>query len=206
MDSAVLLAEMRAALVQYGLAVAATDGFKAWDLNIVLPPAMRVPLNASAPERRPHRARVAHQNRTDAHHHRGGGDLRRADRCRLSAIGAIGGDRARNRDRCRAAIVRLQRVPSLLAASAEAIAEARGLKIAVHRAEKPFERRVGIYGEVHAPHAAASVALRARGRRSARCGAAMEVLKPWPLKIVIDNVLRGKPLRSSRALAQLFAR
>ena len=46
MDSAALLAEMRAALVKYGLAVAATDGFKAWDLNIVLPPAIRVPLNA----------------------------------------------------------------------------------------------------------------------------------------------------------------
>ena len=50
MDSAVLLAEMRAALVKYGLAVAATDGFKAWDLNIVLAPAIRVPAQCAAPE------------------------------------------------------------------------------------------------------------------------------------------------------------
>ena len=28
-------------------------------------------------------------------------------------------------------------------------------------------------------------------------GAATEVLKPWPLKIVIDNVLSGTPLVSS---------
>ncbi len=55
-DSATLLAEMRAALVKYGLAVAATDGFKAWDLNVVLPPALRVPLNALRHERR-HRSR-----------------------------------------------------------------------------------------------------------------------------------------------------
>jgi ATP-binding cassette subfamily B protein len=26
-------------------------------------------------------------------------------------------------------------------------------------------------------------------------GAAMEVLKPWPLKVLIDNVLSGKPLQ-----------
>ncbi len=56
--------------------------------------------------------------------------------------------------------------------------------------------RLGIYGEVFRrmrPHlsrfilAIVGVAL----------GAAMEVLKPWPLKIVIDNVLRGAPLHSA---------
>jgi len=45
-DPATLLPEMRAALVKYGLAVAATDGFKSWDLNIVLPGPARVPINA----------------------------------------------------------------------------------------------------------------------------------------------------------------
>jgi ATP-binding cassette subfamily B protein len=53
---------------------------------------------------------------------------------------------------------------------------------------------LGIYGEVlrrMRPHlwrfifAIAGVAL----------GAAMEVLKPWPLKVLIDNVLGGKPLQ-----------
>lgn len=45
-DPATLLGEMRAALVKYGLAVAATDGFKSWDLNIMLPAPLRVPINA----------------------------------------------------------------------------------------------------------------------------------------------------------------
>jgi GT2 family glycosyltransferase len=45
-DAAILLAEIRESLVKYGLAVAVTDGFQSWDLNIVLPPAVRVPLNA----------------------------------------------------------------------------------------------------------------------------------------------------------------
>ncbi len=45
-DSATLLAEIREALIKYGLAVAVTDGFKDWDLEVVLPPAVRVPLNA----------------------------------------------------------------------------------------------------------------------------------------------------------------
>jgi len=33
-------------LVRLGLAVAVTDGFQTWDLNVVLPPALRVPINA----------------------------------------------------------------------------------------------------------------------------------------------------------------
>jgi hypothetical protein len=45
-DAAILLGEIRESLVKYGLAVAVTDGFQSWDLNIVLPPAVRVPLNA----------------------------------------------------------------------------------------------------------------------------------------------------------------
>jgi ATP-binding cassette subfamily B protein len=58
----------------------------------------------------------------------------------------------------------------------------------------------GIYGQVFRrmrPHllrflaAIAAVAL----------AAGMEVLKPWPLKIVIDNVLRGEPLKSARFAA-----
>ncbi len=44
--SAPLLAAMRAALVRRGLAVAPTDGFQAYDLQILIPPAIRVPINA----------------------------------------------------------------------------------------------------------------------------------------------------------------
>jgi glycosyltransferase involved in cell wall biosynthesis len=45
-ESAALLADVRAALIKYGLRVAVTDGFKAWDLNIILAPPIRVPINA----------------------------------------------------------------------------------------------------------------------------------------------------------------
>ncbi len=45
-DSADLLAATRRALVRRGLAVAVTDGFQSYDLEIIVPPAVRVPLNA----------------------------------------------------------------------------------------------------------------------------------------------------------------
>ena len=45
-DPAMLLAEMHGALVKYGLAVATTDGFKSWDLSIILPGPIRVPINS----------------------------------------------------------------------------------------------------------------------------------------------------------------
>jgi glycosyltransferase involved in cell wall biosynthesis len=44
-DSAPILERVRAELFRYGVAVAVTDGFQAWDLNVVLPPALRVSLN-----------------------------------------------------------------------------------------------------------------------------------------------------------------
>ena len=55
---------------------------------------------------------------------------------------------------------------------------------------------LGIYGEVMRrmrPHLGRFV-LAIAGVAAA---AAMEVLKPWPLKILIDNVLSGKPLALS---------
>jgi len=45
-DSSKLLAEMRAALFRLGLAVAVTDGFKSWDLNVMLPRPFQFPINA----------------------------------------------------------------------------------------------------------------------------------------------------------------
>jgi GT2 family glycosyltransferase len=44
-DAAPILERLRAELFRYGVAVAVTDGFQAWDLNVVLPPALRVSLN-----------------------------------------------------------------------------------------------------------------------------------------------------------------
>jgi ATP-binding cassette subfamily B protein len=55
---------------------------------------------------------------------------------------------------------------------------------------------LGIYGEVFRrmrPHLARFFAAIA----AVALAAAMEVLKPWPLKIVIDNVLRGEALRTT---------
>jgi hypothetical protein len=135
MDSAALLAGIRARLVKYGLAVAATDGFKAWDLNIVLAPAIRVPLNA-----------LRMSDGTVALAWRSKSEPTRTIvaaavifialiACGLSAIGAIGTTALIIAIAVAPVIVRLQRVPSLLAAAAEAIANARGLKIAVHPGE-----------------------------------------------------------------------
>ncbi len=45
-DSAALLADTRAALIKSGLRVAATDGFKAWDLNVMPRCPIRFPINA----------------------------------------------------------------------------------------------------------------------------------------------------------------
>jgi hypothetical protein len=45
-DPAALLAAMRSALVRRGVAVAETDGFQSYDLEIVVPPAIRAPINA----------------------------------------------------------------------------------------------------------------------------------------------------------------
>jgi glycosyltransferase involved in cell wall biosynthesis len=45
-ESAALLADVRAALIKCGLRVAVTDGFKAWDLNILPAAPIRVPINA----------------------------------------------------------------------------------------------------------------------------------------------------------------
>jgi hypothetical protein len=45
-DSARVLAATREALVRRGLAVAETDGFQSYDLEIVAPPLVRVPINA----------------------------------------------------------------------------------------------------------------------------------------------------------------
>ncbi len=45
-EPAPVLEAVRAALVRRGLAVAVTDGFQEYDLEIVLPPGLRIPLNA----------------------------------------------------------------------------------------------------------------------------------------------------------------
>ncbi|MFZ0678096.1 glycosyltransferase, partial [Candidatus Binatus sp.] len=45
-DSATILAAMRDALVRRGVAVAETDGFQSYDLELVVPPMIRVPINA----------------------------------------------------------------------------------------------------------------------------------------------------------------
>jgi hypothetical protein len=46
LDSATILDAIRKALVHRGVAVAETDGFQSYDLEIVVPPMIRVPINA----------------------------------------------------------------------------------------------------------------------------------------------------------------
>jgi hypothetical protein len=45
-DSSIVLASCREALIRHGLAVAETDGFQSYDLEIVVPPLIRMPINA----------------------------------------------------------------------------------------------------------------------------------------------------------------
>ena len=45
-DSATILTALRDALVRRGVAVAETDGFQSYDLELVVLPMIRVPINA----------------------------------------------------------------------------------------------------------------------------------------------------------------
>jgi len=45
-DSATILAAMRDALIRRGVAVAETDGFQSYDIELVIPPMIRAPINA----------------------------------------------------------------------------------------------------------------------------------------------------------------
>jgi hypothetical protein len=135
LDSPRLLAEMRAALVRYGLAIAVTDGYQAWDLNVVLAPAIRVPLNAL----RISDGTIALAWRTKTEPTR----MMIAAAiifivllaCGWSAPGAFAATALIAGGAIAPAIVRLQRVVSLLAAASEAIAGARGLKTTVRAGE-----------------------------------------------------------------------
>jgi hypothetical protein len=135
LDSSSLLSEMRAALVKYGLAVAVTDGYQAWDLNIVLPPAIRVPLNAL----RMSDGTIALAWRTKTEPTR----MMIAAAiifivllaCGWSALGAVAATVLISAIAIAPAIIRLQRIVSLLAAASEAIASARGLTTTVRAGE-----------------------------------------------------------------------
>ena len=63
-QSATILAAMRDALVRSGVAVAETDGFQSYDLEIVVPPMIRVPINALRNDVQ-HRVALANSNRPE---------------------------------------------------------------------------------------------------------------------------------------------
>ena len=50
-EAAALLMAIRRALIRHGFAVAATDGFQSYDLEAIVPPMIRAPLNAVTRER-----------------------------------------------------------------------------------------------------------------------------------------------------------
>ncbi len=130
-----LLAEIRAALVKYGLAVAATDGFKAWDLNIVLPPAVRVPLNAL----RQSDGTLALAWRTKTEPTRtiiaAAVVFIALIACGLSAIGAIGGTAAVDLDRSRARDHSIATRAVVARRVGRNDRQSQGLKAAVHPGE-----------------------------------------------------------------------
>jgi hypothetical protein len=137
LDSPILLASIREALVKYGLAVAVTDGFQAWDLNIVLTPAIRVPLNAL----RMSEGTIALAWKTTVEARRtliampaiflvliAAGMTWTASIFATAAIIAVA---------LAPAILRLRRVPSILNAAAESIAKTESLKVVVAAGEIP---------------------------------------------------------------------
>jgi O-antigen biosynthesis protein len=134
-DSATLLAVIREVLVKYGFAVAVTDGFQAWDLNIMLAPAIRVPLNAL----RLSDGSIALAWRTTAE----AGHMLIAALLILIVLIAAGMTWTGSIFAAAAviavalvpAILGLRRVPSILNAAAESIAKAKGLKVAVSAGE-----------------------------------------------------------------------
>ena len=121
--------------MKYGLAVAATDGFQTWDLNVVLTPAIRVPLNAL----RMNESTVAVAWRTTAE----------PQKMLIAAImvfivliaagmrltGSILATAAIIAGAIVPAMLRLRRVPSILNAVAESIARTKGFKVAVSAGE-----------------------------------------------------------------------
>jgi cellulose synthase/poly-beta-1,6-N-acetylglucosamine synthase-like glycosyltransferase len=129
-DSASILAAVREALVRRGLAVAETDGFQSYDLELVVPPLIRVPINAL----RQDHGRVALHWRTRSARRRAlyaaatvllillaaGMSLRAAIVgviCAALAVGLF-------------ALARARRIPAVIETAAAEMADALGLSIA----------------------------------------------------------------------------
>ena len=135
LDSLILLASIREALVKYGLAVAVTDGFQAWDLNVVLTPTIRMPLNAL----RMNEGNIALAWRTTA-------EMRPAliaafvvfvvlIAAGMTWIGSSVATTAIIAVAVSPAILHLRRVPSILATAAESIARTKSLAVTVSPGE-----------------------------------------------------------------------
>ena len=91
---------------------------------------------------------------------------------------------------------RARRIPAIIKACAAEVAASLGISIATRARRRSRMTTLELYGHVirrmrpHLGRLAIAIA-------GVLLAAATEVLKPWPLKIVIDNVLRGAPLVSS---------
>ncbi|HXN85771.1 MAG TPA: glycosyltransferase [Candidatus Binataceae bacterium] len=137
LDSTTLLESIREALLKYGLAVAVTDGFRAWDLNVVLLPAIRVPLNAL----RMNDGTIALAWKTTVEPRR---TLIAAllifvvsIAAGMTWIGSILATAAIIAGALAPAILHLRRIPSILNAAAESIAKTQSLKVGVSTGEIP---------------------------------------------------------------------
>jgi hypothetical protein len=131
LDSSILLASIHEVLVKYGLAVAVTDGFQAWDLNLVLTPTIRMPLNGL----RMNDGTIALAWRTTA-------ETRPAliagfvvfvvlIAAGMSWIGSLVATAGIAAVALSPAILHLRRVPSIINAAAESIAKTKGLAVTV---------------------------------------------------------------------------
>ena len=186
---------MRDALIRRGVAVAETDGFQSYDLELVVPPMIRAPINALRKD-----ASIALIWRTRPDPRRGliaaavtflvllaaGFSLSTAIVGVVLAAVAVG----------LIAIARARRVPAIInAVRLRSSRLTRNLNCDARGRRSPMTT-LELYGHAirrmrpHLGRLAIAIA-------GVLLASATEVLKPWPLKIVIDNVLRGAPLVST---------
>jgi hypothetical protein len=137
LDSPILLASVRETLVKYGLAVAVTDGFQSWDLNVVLAPAIRVPLNAL----RMNDGTIAIAWRTTTEPRRTAITAIIVFVVFIAAgmmwIGSIFATAAIVAVALAPAILQLRRIPAIFNAAAESIAKTQSLNVVVSAGEIP---------------------------------------------------------------------
>ena len=193
-DSATILAALRDALIRRGVAVAETDGFQSYDLELVVPPMIRVPINAL--RRNDRSIAMLYRIRTTPRRALVAAAIIFAVLAATSSIGAgVVGVIFAALAVGVLAINRASRIPAIIKALRRR-GSPRAWNFSRGCGRKNPMTSLELYGHAirrmrpHLGRLAIAIA-------GVLLASATEVLKPWPLKIVIDNVLRGVPLVSS---------